>query len=212
MTRGLLRERKTRCARGHTADPYECCGKKPESRYGRPKGKLCDDCAALIKEGKLSRASLKGTTLTPHRFWEVDYAYPYIHTQARDHGRSIATAMYRLASALTTPAPADTPSWKKAPDYAKRKSGDPWPSIVDAKKDDNDWSMIVMFDPALRTLVNDLDATIRVALKAEYEEGKDDGRSVIRQLATGDMSLNDFDEALLSPEQQAERRKARRGY
>ena len=41
-----------RAKRGHTHDPWPCCGKESGFPNGRAKGTICSDCQKLIKLGK----------------------------------------------------------------------------------------------------------------------------------------------------------------
>lgn len=222
------RGERRRASAGNTHEPFDCCGKEAGA-YGRPKGKICNDCWALIEEGKVARAkaaeraeaglvAVYGWTTADYgwpRFYGADARFP--HSSPADD--ELVAAFYGLVNALVQPAPADTP--RHSPNYEMRTSSwdrtkkerhhHPWPMVLDEK---GEWqfSQLVLMNPAARDAVNRLHQAILAALGAVYNHGKTLGGSVLQQLACGELSMADFDESLLTAEQRAERQKARRGY
>ena len=51
---------------------------------------------------------------------------------------------------------------------------------------------LVTAEKATRDKLNELDRTIRAALEDTYRAGLREGRSILLQLAGGDLSMNDF--------------------
>jgi hypothetical protein len=215
-----------------TRDPYDCCGKAAEKSYGRQKGKICEECAGLITDGKVARATLAEQSLAVYQWTSADYGWPrFYKTDVRfphtlQHGNlhdELAKAFWALVNRVAVDAPADTP--RHAPTYTMRKrwsggkelerSYDPWPKVLSAEGTNRDsWSFekLVLLSPATREALDLLHQTIGVALAGVYLQGKEEGGSVLHQLASGTLSLQDFDDALLTSEQRAAAQKARRGY
>lgn len=215
------RGERRRASRGNTHDPYECCG-ADAGPYGRRKGTICDACKQLIQDGKALRdqvARAKGDgALAVFTFHERDYAMvgyyglgvPDVDRDGkrRDMQRELQAAMFALVHAVATPAPATTPSSQpsKPSDYK------PWPNVLSESQRDCDWRTLVLLPPATRAAIDALDQAIRETLAATYLAGKAKGRSVLQGLASGDVSVADFDDALLTSEERAERARARRHY
>jgi len=98
-----------------TRDPYECCGKAGDERYGRQKGKICEDCAGLIADGKAAREKLAGQDLAVYQWTSTDYGWPQFYkADARfphtpDLHKELSRAFWELVNRLAIDAPADTP-------------------------------------------------------------------------------------------------------
>lgn len=220
---------KFRARPGYTHDPWPCCG-TAAGAYGRPKGKICDDCKALIAEGKVARAAAadqkaKGEQAV-YGWTERDYGWPRYYAVPGDFTNSeaheqLANAMFACVNALSTPAPADTP--RESPEYTlerqyvgvpsgreghKRRQYLPWPRVlpVDEKKYDS-WGFhtLRLMNPAHREALVALDLAIRAALEDRYEAGKQRGRSLLLGLAQGEHTITDFEE-----KQQTERERIAR--
>jgi hypothetical protein len=215
---------KRRASAGNTHDPWPCCGSEAGT-YGRRKNAICKACAALIEEGKAARAAATAAkdaggldvfgwssadygwprfygndAQFPHRF-EVDGERVDVHDQLGD-------AFWHLVNTISQPAPADTP--RHSPKYEMRKwSGSdkaerhhlPWPWVLSSPKRQGyspswQFEILVLMNPAARDAVDKLFTAINLALSAVYQEGKERGGSALMQLARGELSLADFDDAL----------------
>ena len=212
-----------RLSPGMTRDPFDCCGKAPGD-YGRRKGTICETCAGLIADGKVARAKLAESELAVYRWTEAEHGWPRFYGSdcrfphgEKDLHREMADAFWALVNRLAVDAPADTPH--HAPTYTMRqnnwnrqleRSYDPWPTVVsDPGHSYDSWSFakLVLLPPATRDALDRLHQTIKAALGGVYRHGKAEGTSVLFGLAEGTLSLQDFDDALLT----ADERKARRG-
>lgn len=212
------RGERRRAYRGFTHEPYECCGKDPGPR-GRPKRTICRECGQLIEDGKALRQQTSQQVASGdrglYRFHERDYAVPgyYSPGLSSDHQRTLQAALFGLVQAAAMPAPVTAPPYANS---GQREEDDwepeAWPHVLTVKQDRHDWGSLVLLPPAVRDAIDRFDQAIRAALASTYQAGKKDGRSVLLGLATGEVSLADFDEALLTGQELAERRRARRGY
>ena len=187
--------------RGHTWDVWPCCERPvDESRWyhGRPKREtMCFDCRALIKVGKetLRKAAAAGESefkwVTRHHEWP-GYHGRYQFQRYRntgpgdpyDAGDNLRRKMFELVDALTHP---------------KHEKG--WTSKAPAVLACNDTSrrisayqdtICVTMDADIRTALNAFDEAVREALKSAYQEGKQQGQSILLNLAGNEMSVNDF--------------------
>ncbi len=195
--RGDEDTRLRRCPPGYTHDLYECCGKDP-GVYGRPKGQICSTCAGLIEDGRRARALVpKG--LETLQWTSVPYGWPCFYSckaqfldglsssDARDRLRD---AFWRLVNVATTPAPSDTPHGDPS------KGHEPWPRLLSVKGSGyNSWSFetLVACCPEIRKGLDELHQAIMAALNDVYAAGKRNGRSVLLGLASGEVSVRDFD-------------------
>lgn len=192
--------------------------------YGweRKQGENCSDCQAELETGRGAVAELAkiqgrdGDTLW--RWVSMHYAWPSYRTE-RGHCGSDQTAdalhraMWELAGEFTRPAPADAPRDSKRfvmrerthfdpPGARGRKIRDylPWPRLVGTDESwsgrDMGWGCLVLCRPSVRDRLFALDEAIRAGLDAAWDNGKSLGGSVLMSLASGALSLDDFDETL----------------
>lgn len=215
---------------GMTREPFECCGKDPDPRYGRHKGKICELCAGWIADGKVARAKLAEQDLAVYqwtstdygwpRFYRADISFPNTSSGGKLH-EALAKAFWALVNRLAVDAPANTPSHAPTFTMVKRWDGqmersyDPWPKVLSSEGHSRDawsWEKLVLLPPATRDALDQLHQTTEAALAGVFKEGKDRGGSALFQLAEGTLSLQDFDDALLTSEERAAKQKARRGY
>ncbi len=229
MDRGERR----RASAGNTHDPWPCCGTEA-GRYGRPKGTICKDCGDLIAEGKAARAAATaakeaggldvfGWTTADYgwpRFYGNDAQFPHgfeVDGERVDVHDHLGDAFWHLVNTISQPAPADTPNHSPKYEMRKRTWGGPtaerhylpWPMVLSEGKrsSTSSWQFhqLVLMNPAARDAVDKLHQAINLALEAVFQEGKRTGRSLLQGLATGDVKMADFDDALLTRQQRRER-------
>ena len=185
-----------RASPGCTHDPWPCC-QKPASEYGgRPKNTICNECKALINTGRdaIARAQNTGDevyswALEPH--WWSQYYGPYEFSYGGGDTR-LANAMYALVTALATPVHGKIDYRRRVPRVLEGGIEDIWK---------RHWEGQAPFQmkAATRDHLNELDSAIRAALEDTYAEGKNRGRSALLQLATGELSIMDFDKTVAKP-------------
>lgn len=231
-------EPKQRASRGNTHEPYDCCKKPPDSRWGRPKGSICRECTALIADGRAANERAQSQQAAGgqgvYQWTTQDYGWPrYYGIEARfDNSVSgnaaherLARALYDLVNLASEPAPATTDrlSPKLGEPYrdtwghgikAKKTKRDqlPWPFFLSVKTDRSDawtWHALVVASPALREAIDELDKAIRHALERVYAQGKQDGRNLLLGLASGEVSIVDFEMAERTQRERAEDERAR---
>lgn len=203
-----------RASRGNTHDPYPCCGKDGGS-WGREKNSICSDCKALIEEGKRARAKAEAERvsgqLQPFNWCERDYASPGYYglvqyrEQKDDHQKALQSAVFGLVAAVAVPKTPTTP----AAENTDHKNWKDWPRLLDYKRKGGytqDWQQVVLLAPKTRDAINQLDKVIRAVLKENYVAGKARGLSILQGLASGDVTITDFDDALLTPEEREQKR------
>ena len=179
-------EKRQRVLRGHTRDPWPCCNKPAEERWGRPKGTICDECKQLIATGKdairqrreRSEATFKWAE-RPHGWPQYYGPYNFVGSGTRTR---LGNAMFDLAEAVTTPV--------HAPWNAEHEG-----NLLECKdtRSRYDGTHFVSADRETRERLNDLDAAIRNALADAYAAGEARGQRSLLQLASGEMSLSDFE-------------------
>lgn len=200
-----------RCRPGYTHEPYDCCG-KDGGTYGRPKGQICQDCRNLIEHGKAAQAqacaAMDAGTMGVFRWSERSYAWPRFYGSGADipgqaHDR-LGDAFWEAVNVVTMPAPATTPDTSDQPAANPSWVGqkEAWPWLIEAKGtrrswSESDWRVLRIADPAVREAMNSLHGAIMVALGAAYQAGKAKGSSILQQLASGELSLADFEDQQL---------------
>lgn len=188
---------KRRAAAGNTHDPWPCC-QAEVGIYGRPKGTICRDCRSLIDEGKAARNAI-GPDLTPYTWTKVRHGWPRFYgsgaripSQIHD---VLGDSFFDLVQLITRPAPANTP-WHPPGDV-----NEGWPKVLSHEISRSDawmpgWRCLILADPKAVAVLDALHWAILAALEAVYAEGKERGGSALFGLASGELSLNDFDETL----------------
>lgn len=208
------RGERRRASAGNTHDPWPCCGTEA-GRYGRPKGGICSDCQELIAEGKAARTKAtqakEAGQVAPYGWTGVSHGWPRFYVGAdfpADTDDELVAAFYDLVGTISEPAPADTPTdfrtGRMVPSPWNRKELEPerqaWPWVLDVKNDgySSSWQSrkLVLMNPAARDAVARLYAAIRAALADCFQGGKNRGGSALMGLASGDLSMADFDETL----------------
>jgi hypothetical protein len=162
----------------------------------------------------------RGRTAGRHPVWwhERDYATPgyygldlapidYTSTDRRDYQKELQGAMHALVLAVSVKAPATTPWDTGEKDDRGYSIG--WPhALNEPGRNSGDFRELRLMAPAVREAINRIDAVVRAAIQATYWYGKAQGRDVLGGLAKGEITLNDFDDALLTREQREKRRRA----
>jgi len=187
-----------RASAGNTHEPFPCCGKEAGT-YGRLKGTICLECRDLIREGAAARKALPAS-LDVYAWTAANYSWPAFYGTGANlpgdvHDR-LKVAFWTLINKITTPAPANTPS---------RPDGGEWPKFLTGGTGqhwDHCWRTLVLAEPSLRAAVDDTYQTIWAALAAAHHAGKKRGGSALFGLASGELSLSDFEEATLPPREQ----------
>lgn len=223
-----------RRSRGWAKGPCPGCGKGEQ----HPSNSVCHECKELMADGKAFRLEterrLKLTTGPSVWHWsEASYGWPryygdydFAHDKKRDIQDTLNNAMYALVNAASEPAPPGTPDRSPIIDKEQTerhkgkgwgKSYVPWPYLLSYGKknnNDNNWSFdcLVLMPAIVRDAIDALDQAIRAALTSAYLRGKQDGGSILLGLAKGNMTLDDYNDSLLTREERAEREKARRSY
>lgn len=167
---------------------------------------------ALIKEGKAAREAQRAAPHEVVNWTEHDYGFPGYYEvpfpsslNEPDLQDNLRDAIYELVNAVSTPAPADTPRWNPNKwkmgawsDGTKRRDHDPWPFMLSVKGNGSQWSWgaMVLIAPRVRAAIDAVDQAIRAALVGVYQEGKERGSSALLQMAGGEMSMTDFEEAI----------------
>lgn len=195
----------------------------------REKDRVCRQCETYIAAGHQVEAAaqraLEAGTQTPVRWHEVDYAGPGYYgcgvptVDGRDYQKELQHAFHVLVMATSEPAPATTSAQKTQDKYigGSYKSGEQWPYVLERTRSRHsngalEWVIRRLMRPEVREALAAFDNVLVDTLEATYMAGKASGASVLQGLARGEVSLHDFDESLMTPEERAEREKARRGY
>ena len=186
-----------RARRGCTYDPWPCCGKETTWDGGRPKGAICPECNRLIRLGKdaekRSRETDTGTyTWAKESHWWPRYYGPYSFEQ-HDTANNLAEAMFDLIEAVSVLRENRKYGGYGASDHSE---GPVLECIGENGRPDryeSGGTALVHIPRAVREHLDKLDANIRTALREAYSAGNRRGRSILRQLAAGEMSLRDFE-------------------
>lgn len=170
---------------GRTTAACESCGEKP-GRYGREKGKVCDACQALLADGRRIREHNAADHAT------AGYQLvPASHAIDAGHNERVQKALLRLARLVSEPAGVD---YNANPLLDVSDGMHNWLSAAENRR-----ARIDVAEALLET-----QRAVREATQLAYDRGKKDGARVLQRLASGDITLDSFDETL---ESSLERRK-----
>lgn len=157
-----------------SSKPCPGCGKV---KSWRPAKEVCKDCKNL-----LARAEWMEEKMSELGDDEIIVVYgkrahwnEYIFSHSGD-GRKLMDIFQRVAMA------ASVPSSVMSPEFSLLGKTEGMGAVEYAK-------MTRLLAEAIR----DLRIAIGEALKAEYQAGKKDGHSFVKRLASGDLSINEFD-------------------
>lgn len=159
--------------------PCPGCG---EVRSNRRASEVCRHCEKDLAYARRVRQELAaaGEAIIVS-FGDRDYANEYIYTRDRESGPRLRELMFRLAKSTSVPVNV------YHADVENLLGKDDGPSMrVYASMKTETARVIPMLYKA-----------IQEALRAEYEAGKADGHSLLMQLASGDLSISDFDDKVL---------------
>lgn len=173
-----------RASPGYTTAPFPCCG-AVVAHGQRPKETgLCGECAALIKEGRAARAAREAAaTSAVYAFRKVAHGLSYTSVAlAGDHARELQAAFWQMGQAISTPA-TNLDYTHVAPRL-----------LADDTKDVHQWSALVIARADQRDALSHLFSVVRACIAAAREDGKQQGRNLLHGLATGELSVSDFNE------------------
>ena len=183
-------QERPRARRGNTHDPWPCCGEPPESDFGRPKEGICLECRELIEAGKEAIARQQKAGAGTYGWCERAHWWPryYGDYLFDDHetGEKLSDAMYEVVQAVT----------ERSLRTEYRQYGNMFLDCQKTHVGYQGMSSRVTANPTVRAKLNELDKQIRAALTSTYNEGKARGQNVILGLASGQMSLRDFEKHL----------------
>lgn len=207
------RGERRRASRGYTYDP--CPGCKREEH--RPKDELCLACRhelerarELLKDFERKRAT---GAAVPFILRER-VSYYNLGPSRHGFGDRLRDAVRVLLARVTTPASDETPRKDPSKPIERRKT---WsPSGREIEVDYEEWPFflasdegisrtyesageraLVLADPITREAVSELDLAIRETVAEAYKAGKEDGRNILLGLASGDVTIDEFDSATL---------------
>ena len=188
---------RVRARRGCTYDPWPCCGEVTTQRGGREKDTICPECTRLIRLGRdaetRSRESDTGIyrwASEPH--WWPQYYGPWSF-EHHDTGKKLAEAMYDLVEAVSLLRE------DREHGYGRLGAKSEVPVLECTGEDghpghyESSGTALVHIPRPVRERLDNLDARIRTALREAWAAGNRRGRSVLRQMAAGEMSLGDFE-------------------
>lgn len=179
-----------RAPRGRTFDPCHGCGQVPSAWNGRAKDQVCNVCATNLALAKKvaedqTRADLRVVTVPTAPHW-----LPYLHrSRSRPDRADVQAELWKLAILCSVPA-MSIPAVK-----AQRLV-----PLLDG--DRTDWSASRIEDyRSIPAAVADQFAVLYNALRHElvdcYNEGKREGQNLLGQLASGDITANEFNDLTL---------------
>jgi hypothetical protein len=159
--------------------PCPGCG---EIRSNRRASEVCRHCKEDLAYARRVRQDLAaaGETIIVS-FGDRDYANEYIYTRDTESGHRLRRLMFELAKSVSVPANV----------YHA--------DVKNLLGEDDGASMRVYASMKTETarVIPILYKAIQEALRSEYEAGKADGHSLLMQLASGDLSISDFDDKVL---------------
>jgi len=164
--------------RGQSTKPCPGCG---QIGCYRKSNEVCNDCKLKIKRSEFLEKEL--TKLTDDEiivtFGRASHWNKYLHTHS-GAGRNLMDIFQRIAES------ASRESMIKKSDY------------VLLGKIDSFAEQYSVMPKKLADAIKDLRIDVEKAIEEEYKCGKKDGQNLLHQLASGDLSVNDFNERTLN--------------
>ncbi|HEX8342374.1 MAG TPA: hypothetical protein VF624_15835 [Tepidisphaeraceae bacterium] len=153
---------------------------------------MCGECKRLLEDGRRFREQVSASLTTDGEQVRLPWSYysiPYIKTPKRDH---LQKAVLQLALVASRPSPHLIDEYD-VPHLLERRDGNNM---------ENQYVRVVPkgFTKAFQSLF----FSIQQACDASYRDGKRDGSSVILQLASGDMSVSDFNDSTIGANEGAD--------
>lgn len=178
---------------GRKRKPCPGCG---EVSLSRKADEVCHTCQSLLSEAKALRAhALKKKDSVVIRLPFADYCLPgLLHFPER-------TRVKRLFFDLIHSVGVEVPWQGEVQDRPFAEAGE---GCCSSSREDKCWRIPRSFKVALVALYNELNTSSREI----FEEGKEDGHRFVIGLATGDTSIDEFNEA--STKNLANKRRSKR--
>ncbi len=178
---------------GLTSKPCPGCGEGAykdgvyRGAYYRHVDKVCPECQALIEEAKAARAAQDARPNTA-RYWYHRTAHwnPYYH-RTDDVGqaaRALQEALVNLVFAVGEPT---TQAHRGEVPYVLNRKPPSGPY----------YSEVILLPVAVRDAIAALDEAIVAGMESTYRTGHAEGSSLLRQLASGGVGLEEFNERAL---------------
>lgn len=171
--------------RGQSTLPCHGCG----STLPHWTGQVCDECAKALREHKAYKeqeAADTDTVLMTGK--QQDYALPHIRHES--HDSSIRKPLHALMLKLSMPA-----SWPHP-----KPVGRVFTPLLNTSGHISEWDTTVRIRPDHAQLLDEiLQAAIKLSEHA-YAEGHRDGKSLLAQLASGEITADEFNDTALRRE------------
>lgn len=163
-----------------TKKPCHGCG----AEGWRPVDEVCRDCKESLRRSReITEALEKNTELKHYAFAHAYYALPYIpkaSLMGEDPGRDFQKAFQDLLKEIAVPFDTD-----------RRYFAQGSAAVVDGIKT-TDLSGTYSLAPAMRNLLNDLYQAAKEMARIAFENGKQEGQSLMLGLARGEVSIESF--------------------
>lgn len=184
-----------RAGRGRTYDPCHCCGNSTL----RPKDRICDECQRTFnfaKDREKELATLTDQAPLPYYVKERYYALPYLR-RGGDPGRDVQEAFHDLSvlvSSVTQDSPPLIPATKREPCASRDPKFALW-EFEASEHRQHEWECVRAFSPPIAAAIRVAYSAVRAAVEYAYKDGHDDGRRLLMQLAAGEITADNFNEA-----------------
>lgn len=148
------------------------------SSSGRLVDKVCDVCARYLeseRERTSAIAEIVGKTYKAYGTVEKPYSLPYVRG-SRDR---FQIAIHGLSEVVSIP----YSGWEDVPHVWPRNNGD----YVD-------WRTKRMFEPKVAATLGEIYAAVVGLAEEAYKDGHQDGRDLLNQLASGEITADKFND------------------
>lgn len=186
--------------KGHTTKPCEGCG----TTDGRPIGQVCRRCRELLAEAALARAAAAAKQAVIPMSVPADASWPSFTLPVREGGhvayeqrldQRLERALQAVCRGLWEVIPDDVAHERMPVDPTSRhgwRLSVPDLLAVDYQSSYRHRRASALIDPAAADAVRQLDAVLRETFAAIYRSGVEQGTNLLGQLATGQVSADDF--------------------
>lgn len=188
-----------RASPGYTYEPCHGCGK---DEYRR-KATLCRACTETIEKAEQRQrelAAMGDDAPAPHLMKERAYALPSLWHCERE---PVEQAFFDLGQLLSEPTTGHPPYEKPDQDHqypwVDESKWNVWPFPQNSYRS-SDWVCVRAIRPSHAQAIRTLFAAVRQALDEAHTQGFKEGKNLLAQLASGQITMDKFNEISIREE------------
>lgn len=158
----------------------------------RRKTEVCNECRATLDIGRQLKEERRQSTHAAMIMREVPHALPYLRKAPSSNCGKVQAAFWRLSMLLSRPTD-ETADMNHGP--SERLGSSPgYLYLWRDRHDGHSWAVTRVIDRATADALGDAYEAVKRMAEAAYADGHADGRNLLMQLASGDLTPDQFNE------------------